>query len=100
MKIPIVNESDEIIEMKERSQVDYDHDIFRTASVWITNGKGDVLVAQRKFDKKIDPGKWAEAVGGTVDGNDSYFDTAVREAAEELGLNDIKITKGPKQIHR
>ena len=98
MSVPIVNENDEIIGHKERADLDYDNDIFRTASLWITNSKGDVLLAQRKFDKKVDPGKWAEAVGGTVEGDDSYEQTVVREAEEELGITDAAITKGPKQF--
>lgn len=98
MKIPIVNEHDEIMAKKERLEVDYGHDIFRTASLWITNGKGEILLAQRKLNKKINPGKWGEAVGGTVEGDDSYSMTVIREAAEELGLVDFEMTIGPKQL--
>lgn len=89
MQVPIVNLNDEIIAYKDRSEIYYGNDIFRTASPWVTNSNGDVLVAQRKFYKKVDPGKWAEAVGGTVENNDSYLKTIVREAEEELGLKDI-----------
>lgn len=98
MLIPIVNAQDEIINHKDRADIDYDHDIFRTASLWITNSRGDVLLAQRKLTKKVDPGKWAEAVGGTVEGEDSYEETVVREAEEELGLTGLTITEGPKQF--
>ena len=98
MEIPIVNSKDEIIGYKDRSVIDYNHDIFRTSSLWITNNDGDVLLAQRKYDKKVDPGKWAEAVGGTVEGNDSYIDTIIREAREELGLDYIEMKVGPKQF--
>ena len=98
MNIPLVDAQDKIISSKDRADIDYANDIFRTASLWITNSKGDVLLAQRKFDKKVDPGKWAEAVGGTVEGDDSYEETVVREAEEELGLTNLTITKGPKQF--
>ncbi|HEX6258450.1 MAG TPA: NUDIX domain-containing protein [Candidatus Saccharimonadales bacterium] len=98
MLIPIVNIHDEIIAHKERSEIDYAKDIFRTASLWITNSKGDILLAQRKFDKKVDPGKWAEAVGGTVEGNDTYEETVIREAEEELGLTELRVQAGPKQL--
>lgn len=98
MTIPIVNRQDEIIGHKDRADLDYSKDIFRSASLWITNSNGDVLLAQRKMDKKVDPGKWAEAVGGTVEGGDSYEETIIREAEEELGLTDLVITPGPKQF--
>lgn len=35
--------------------------------------------------KRTDPGKWAEAIGGTVRGDDDYESTIYREA-EELGI--------------
>jgi len=56
------------------------------------------LLAQRKLNKKIDPGKWGEAVGGTVEGNDSYSETIIREVAEELGLTNIEMKIGPKHL--
>lgn len=98
MKIPIVDKDDQLLGYKEREEVDFSKDIFRTASLWITNSKGEILLAQRKHDKKVDPGKWAEAVGGTVEGEDSYLETVVREAEEELGLQGITLEKGPRQF--
>ena len=52
MNIPLVDAQDKIISSKDRANIDYANDIFRTASLWITNSNGDVLLAQRKFDKK------------------------------------------------
>ncbi|HKX72594.1 MAG TPA: NUDIX domain-containing protein [Candidatus Saccharimonadales bacterium] len=98
MLIPIVNTNDTIISHKEREDIDFKKDIFRTASLWITNSRGDILLAQRKLTKKVDPGKWAEAVGGTVEGSDSYENTVFREAEEELGIKGIGIILGPKQL--
>jgi isopentenyl-diphosphate Delta-isomerase len=98
MKVPIVSTSDEIIGYKEREELDLDKDIVRSASLWITNNKGQVLLAQRKFTKRTDPGKWAEAVGGTVDDEDSYEETVYREAEEELGIKGVEFTLGPKQF--
>lgn len=98
MIIPIVDRSDRIIGYKERSKIDLSRDIFRTASLWITNSKGEILLAQRKFDKKVDPGKWAEAVGGTVEGRDTYSQTVIREAEEELGLKIEGLQEASKQL--
>lgn len=98
MTIPIVDMTDTIIEHKDRLDIDYDVDIFRTASLWITNSRGEILLAQRKHNKIVDPDKWAEAVGGTVEGEDSYEATVIREAEEELGIKNLKIRKGPRQF--
>ncbi len=96
IKIPVVNGHDEVIGYKLREELDVENDIVRSASLWITNGRGEVLLAQRKLTKRTDPGKWAEAVGGTVDGEDSYEQTVYREAEEELAIKGEKFALGPK----
>jgi isopentenyl-diphosphate delta-isomerase len=98
MQIPIVNEKDEVIGYKNRADIDYTKDIFRSASLWVTNSNGDVLLTRRSLSKKNDPGKWSEAVGGTVEGDDTYEDTVVREAKEELGIENFEMMVGPKQM--
>ncbi len=97
-KVPIVDLNDAIINYKERAEIIPAEDIYRGASLWITNSKNEVLLAQRKFDKKLDPGRWGEAVGGTVEGDDTYLQTIQREAEEELGLTGISIEVGPKHM--
>jgi 8-oxo-dGTP pyrophosphatase MutT (NUDIX family) len=97
MNIPVVDEKDEIIGYKDRADINPSIDIVRSASLWITNHNGDVLLAQRKFTKRTNPGKWSEAVGGTVEGEDSYESTMLREAEEEIGLTVSSYKIGPKQ---
>ncbi|MDX2776614.1 NUDIX domain-containing protein [Streptomyces caniscabiei] len=97
MIIPVVNEKDENIGYKERADIDPATDIVRSASLWITNPNGDILLAQRKFTKRSNPGKWSEAVGGTVEGDDDYESTMLREAEEEIGISVTKYAIGPKQ---
>lgn len=97
MSIPVVNEKDEIIGYKERTDINSTIDIVRSASLWITNRNGDILLAQRKFTKLNNPGKWSEAVGGTVEGEDSYESTMLREAEEEIGITVESYEVGPKQ---
>lgn len=97
MNIPVVNEKDEIIGYKDRTSIDSLVDIVRSASLWITNRNGDILIAQRKFTKRNNPGKWSEAVGGTVEGQDDYESTMLREAEEEIGFKVESYELGPKQ---
>lgn len=97
MDIPIVDEHDAIIGYKDRFAIDYDHDIYRVSSLWIQNSRGDVLLAQRAFDKVKDPGRWGPAVAGTVEKGESYEQNIYKEAAEEIGLTGITFTEGPKQ---
>lgn len=97
MSIPVVNENDEVIGHKERDDINSAVDIVRSASLWITNHNGDILLAQRKFTKRNNPGKWSEAVGGTVEGEDDYESTMLREAEEEIGFSVQDYQIGPKQ---
>lgn len=91
----IVNEQDEVIGYKSRDEI-FPTDIYRVAALWVTNSKGDILLAQRAMSKKNDPGKWGPAVAGTVEEGETYDSNIVKEAFEELGLRDIQPIIGPK----
>ena len=71
MKIPIVNEQDEIIGHKEKKDRN-PKDIMRITALWLTDLEGNMLLAQRSFNKKHDPGLWASAVAGTVEEGETY----------------------------
>lgn len=94
-KIPIVDENDNVIGYKNRQEI-LPTDIYRVSALWITNSRGDILLAQRSFNKAHDPGKWGRAVAGTVEANETYEENIIKEAAEELGIKGIRFTLGPK----
>ncbi len=100
MKIPdtiyLVDNDDNVIGYKPRAELDPAKDIFRVASIWITNDKNQALFAQRSFTKKIYPGVWDASVAGTLEYDESYEENAIREAEEELGISNINLTMGPK----
>lgn len=76
----------------ERSQVHDENLWHRHVSAWIMNYNGDVLLQQRSFSKKKNPGKWAKT-GGHVDASESCSESIKREVYEEIGLevNDDEI---------
>ncbi|OGI67478.1 hypothetical protein A3A05_00945 [Candidatus Nomurabacteria bacterium RIFCSPLOWO2_01_FULL_41_12] len=95
MRIPIVNEQDEIIgykDRKDRNKVD----IARITGLWLWNEKGEALLAQRSFNKKMHPGMWGPAVAGTVEEGETYESNIIKEAEEEIGLKDLKPILGQK----
>lgn len=95
MKIPIVNEQDEIIgykDSKNRNTVD----ITRITSLWLWNEKGEVLLAQRAFSLRTQPGLWGPAVAGTVEEGETYESNIIKEAEEEIGVKNLKLNIGPK----
>jgi isopentenyldiphosphate isomerase len=95
MKIPIVNDRDEIIAYKEREDRNPE-EIIRVTAIWITDESGNILLQQRGLDKKHNPGKWGPAASGTVEEGESYDQNAVKELEEELGLKGITLVKSKK----
>ncbi|MGM5488507.1 MAG: NUDIX hydrolase [Nanobdellota archaeon] len=91
-KIIIVNENDEIIGSKERGTLNQS-DIYRVSALWIQNSNGEILLAQRSFNKRNNPGKWGPAVAGTIDEGESYESNIVKEAEEEIGLKNQEFQK-------
>ena len=93
----IVNEQDEVIGYKYRSDMTYD-DIYRVSALWLTNSDGDILLAQRSFSKKNGPGLWGPAVAGTLDEGETYVENIIKETKEEIGLDVTaeQFIEGPK----
>ena len=89
MRIPIVNEEDEIIKIIDSTER-MKGDIGRVSALWITNEKGEILLAQRSFTKKRDPGVWDPAVAGTVEEGETYEQNIIKEAEEELSKSKIE----------
>lgn len=96
MKIQIVNQKDEFIGVKERSEIDYSIDIYRVSALWLTNSSGQALLAKRAATKDKDPGKWGPAVAGTIEEGETYDSNIYKEAGEEIGLTGVEFTKTKK----
>lgn len=94
-KIIIVDKNDKTIAHKERESLKQS-DIYRVSALWITNRKGEILLARRALSKSHSPGKWGPAVAGTVEEGETYYSNIIKEAKEELGLENIKPKAGPK----
>src|SRR3989338_9059457 len=75
MRIPIVNEQDEIIAYKTREEITRE-DIRRIFGLNIFNENDEILIAKRQSTKAIDPNVCGPAVAGTVDESYEYYETA------------------------
>jgi len=94
----IVDANDNPIGAKQRLDKQYD-DIYRVSALWLTDSvSGDILLAQRKYTKNNDPGKWAAAVAGTVEPDETYESNITKEIEEEIGLLNISLSDGPKEF--
>jgi len=93
MKAQIVDEQDNVIGLKERTEIDHVNDIYRVSSLWVTNPKGEILLAHRSPEKRNDPNTWGPAVAGTIEENENYDENIYKEAMEEIGLEGVQFTK-------
>lgn len=94
-KVTIVNTSDEIISYKMRNVLSKE-DIYRVSALWLTNSRGEVLLAKRHHTKLHNPNMWGPAVAGTIEEGETYESNIIKETEEEIGLRDIKPKLGPK----
>lgn len=83
--VNIVNEDDQVIGEKWRDELT-ENDRWRIIIVWVKDVDGRHLLQQRSLTKEIHPGVWTSACAGTITANDTPLETAIRELAEEIGL--------------
>lgn len=92
----IVDDEDNIVGYKDRDKIDWKKDIYRVSALWLTNSKGEILLAQRSKNKTKDPGTWGPAAAGTVEKGESYEENIIKEMEEEIGLASASLKLGPK----
>ncbi len=93
--LTLVDENDTVIGRKD-SSILAATDIFRVARLLIINSKGQLLLAQRAFTKRNDPGLWGLAVEGRVEDGETYESNIRKEAAEEIGIEVDNLELGSK----
>lgn len=81
----IVDENDCIIGGKQRKKITT-NDIYRVSACWIVDKKWDILLAQRSFTKKHNPGKRWPAVAWTNEVWETYLDNIIKEIKEETNI--------------
>ncbi len=82
----VVNERDEVIDRKPRSEVHRLGLLHRAVHVLVFNGRGQIFLQKRSMKKDRQPGVWDSSASGHVDSGEDYDATSVREVREEIGL--------------
>jgi isopentenyldiphosphate isomerase len=85
-----------VIEVVPRSRMRRQNLRHRSVAVIVTNSRGELLVHRRADDKDVFPEWWDLAAGGVVGVGETYAAAAVRELAEELGIeaDPVFVTSG------
>jgi isopentenyldiphosphate isomerase len=82
----VVNERDEVIDRRPRSEVHRLGLLHRAVHILVFNARGQVFLQKRSMKKDRHPGTWDSSASGHVDSGEAYDATAIRELREELGL--------------
>ena len=90
----VVNECDEVIDAKPRSEVHRLGLKHRAIHVLVFNSRGETFLQKRSMTKDREPGKWDSSTSGHVDSGEDYDACAVRELREEIGLTVPKRRSG------
>jgi len=90
----VVNERDEVIDRKPRSEVHRLGLFHRAVHVLVFNSRGETFLQKRSMTKDREPGKWDSSCSGHVDSGEEYDACVVRELREEIGLT---VAKAPER---
>jgi isopentenyldiphosphate isomerase len=82
----VVNERDEVIDHKPRSEVHRLGLLHRAVHILVFNSRGAIFLQKRSLTKDREPGKWDSSSSGHVESGENYDACAVRELREEIGL--------------
>jgi isopentenyl-diphosphate delta-isomerase len=86
--LDLVNEKDEVIGKKLRSEVYVEHlSNFRVINAFVVNSMGELWIPRRVADKRIFPLCLDVSVGGHVESGETYDQTLKRETQEELNFD-------------
>lgn len=99
----VVDESDQVMDRRSRSEVHRLGLMHRAIHVLVFNRHGDVFLQKRSLKKDRQPGLWDSSASGHLDSGEDYDAAAVRELREEIGLmldsppkRLFKLTAGPQ----
>jgi isopentenyldiphosphate isomerase len=82
----VVNDRDEVIDRRPRSEVHRLGLKHRATHVLVFNARGEVFLQKRSMKKDRQPGVWDSSASGHLDSGEEYDACAVRELREEIGL--------------
>lgn len=93
----VVNERDEVIGRKPRSEVHRLGLMHRATHVLVFNKRGQVFLQKRSLKKDRQPGLWDSSASGHVDSGEDYDACVVRELREEIGL---QVSEVPQRLFK
>ena len=91
-QVLIVDEQNRPIGEAPRARMRAEGLLHRVTYVFVHDGRQNLFVHRRTPSKDVFPSCYDAAAGGVLQVGESYDESAAREAAEELGIRDVKLT--------
>ena len=91
----VVDDHDEVIGQRPRSEVHRLGLKHRAVHVLIFNRRGDLFLQKRSLTKDCFPGTWDSSASGHLTPGETYDACAVREVREELG---VELGRPPERL--
>lgn len=88
--VDVVDERDEVVGTVTRAEMRRRHLLHRCTYVLVRRADGRIHVHRRTDTKDVDPGAYDMLPGGVVAAGESYDQGAIRELAEELGIQGVR----------
>ena len=82
----VVDAENRVVRQATRREVHANDWLHRAVHIFVLNAKGEVFLQLRSHLKDKKPGKWDSSAAGHLDAGEDYLPCAVRELAEELGM--------------
>lgn len=82
----VVDIFDRVVGLAPRHYIHANKLFHRAVHIFVFNSNGELFLQKRSMDKDSAPGKWVSSCSGHVDSGEYYYDAAVRELGEEIGL--------------
>ncbi len=85
--LEVVDNNDSVIGLENRVKIHKEGLLHREIHIWFFTSNAEIIFQHRAKDKDTYPNKLDATVGGHVEPNMSYEETAVKECKEETGVN-------------
>lgn len=93
----LVDKTDKEVGYKVMDALD-ENDIIRVSALWITNSRGEILLAKRPMNKRRDPNRWGPSVATIVEKGQTYLGSIKKATKNEIGLEGFVTNEGNKLL--
>jgi isopentenyldiphosphate isomerase len=87
----VLDEHDRVLRRETRAEVHRQRLLHRAVHILLFNSRGEIYLQRRSAQKDTYPHRWTTSCCGHVDAGETYDTAAIRELAEELGLEGVAL---------